>query len=142
MPTQAQYATTMSGDESLGSWGGLVSFAAIVMILIGAFQATAGLVGIVNDEFYLATEEYVFQFDATTWGWVHLLLGTVIFLAGFGVVLGQVWARSVGVVLASFSALAMFMFIPYYPLWSVLIIALDVMVIWALAVHATPTASQ
>ena len=88
-----------------------------------------------NDNFYLATREYLFQFDITTWGWIHLILGIVVALAGVGLLAGRTWARVVGITLAVLSAIANFTFIPHYPLWALLVIALDVFVIWALAAH-------
>jgi hypothetical protein len=105
------------------------------MIMSGAFEALVGLVGLFANEVYVSTRNYLFQFDVTTWGWIHLLVGLLIVFAGFGVVSGQTWARVVAITLAGFSALANFAFIPYFPFWSLLIIALDVVVIWALAVY-------
>jgi hypothetical protein len=112
--------------------GGVV-FAATMMIMAGVFQGLAGLIAVFNDEFYAATRNYLFKFDATTWGWIHLVLGIVVALAGFSLLSGALWARAVGITLAVLSAIANFLFIPYYPFWSLLIIALDVFVIWALA---------
>jgi hypothetical protein len=114
---------------------GLVLFAAVMMILVGIFQGVAGLVALVNDNFYLATREYVFQFDLTTWGWTHLILGIVVALAGVGLLAGRIWARVVGISLAALSAIANFLFIPHHPVWALLVIALDIFVIWALAAH-------
>jgi hypothetical protein len=106
-----------------------------MMIIAGAFQALAGVVALFENEFYVATRNYLLQFDATTWGWIHLLLGLVVLFAGFAVLSGQVWGRTIGVILVALSALANFAFIPYYPFWSLIIIALDVFIIWALTVH-------
>jgi hypothetical protein len=118
------------------SWAvGFILFAAIMMIMTGFFQLLAGLVAIFENEFYVATRNYLFQLDATTWGWIHLLLGVIVGLAGLGLLAGQTWARVVGITLAVLSAIANFLFIPYYPFWSLLIIAVDIFVIWALAVH-------
>jgi hypothetical protein len=114
---------------------GLTVFAAVMMIMVGLFQAIAGVVALFNDTFYVVGEKYVFQFDVTTWGWVHLILGIVIAVAGFFLFRGAVWARTVGVILASLSALVSFAWLPYYPFWAIAIIALDVFVIWALTAH-------
>jgi hypothetical protein len=114
---------------------GLTFFASTMMVLIGAFHAIAGLAGIIEDQFYAATPNYVFEFDTTTWGWVHLVWGIVVLLAGFSLWTGAVWARTVGVYLAVLSAVANFAFIPYQPVWSIVMIALAVMVIWALTVR-------
>ena len=105
------------------------------MIMSGAFQAIAGLVGVFENEFYVATRNYLFQFDATSWGVIHLLVGVLVGFAGFSVMSGRTWARVFGIVLVGLSALTNFAWIPYYPFWAVLIIALDVIVIWALAVY-------
>jgi hypothetical protein len=115
--------------------GGFTTFAGIMMIIIGVFHAAAGLAGIIENEFYVVTPGYLYSFDATSWGWIHLLLGIVVAAAGFAVFARQLWARAVGIVLAALSAVANFLFLPYAPVWSVLIIALDVFVIWALIVH-------
>jgi hypothetical protein len=114
---------------------GFIVFAAVLMILSGVFQALEGLAAIFENEFYVAARNYLYEVDVTAWGWIHLILGVVIALAGFGVLSGATWARAVGIALAVLSAIANFLFIPYYPFWSILIIALDVFVIWALAVH-------
>jgi hypothetical protein len=106
------------------------------------FHAIAGLVALVRDSFYVVAPNYVFEFDVTSWGWIHLIAGIVVVLAGFGVLSGQTWARVVGITLAVLSAIANFGFIPYYPVWSLLIIALDVFVIWALATHGREMATQ
>lgn len=114
---------------------GWITFAAFMMLLIGGFHAIVGLVAIINDTFYVAGKEYVFQFDRTTWGWIHLILGVVIFLAGFGLFSGAVWARTVGVIMAVISALVGFAWLPWYPIWGIIIIAMAVAVIWALTAH-------
>jgi hypothetical protein len=120
---------------------GFVLFAAILMMIAGVFQALAGLIAILENEFYAATSNYLFKFDATSWGWIHLILGIIVAVAGWALLSGQTWARAVGIGLAALSALANFLFIPYYPLWSLLIIALDVIVIWALAAHGREVAA-
>jgi hypothetical protein len=122
-------------DETSGWAVGFILFAAIMMIMAGCFQLLAGLVAIFENEFYVATRNYLFQFDATSWGWIHLLLGLIMAFAGWGLLSGRTWARVVAITLAVLSATANFLFIPYYPFWSLLIIALDVFVIWAIAAH-------
>jgi hypothetical protein len=110
-------------------------FASMVMIMAGVFQAMAGMVAILNGDFYPATREYPFQFDVATWGWIHLLMGTVVALAGWAVLTGRTWGRVTGIILAVLTAIANFLFIPYYPLWALLIIGLDVLAVWSLAAH-------
>ncbi|MGA8044833.1 MAG: hypothetical protein WCA30_01065 [Dermatophilaceae bacterium] len=114
---------------------GLIVFAATVMIIGGVMQALQGLVALFNDTFYVVGEEYLFQFDVTTWGWIHLLLGIVVAVAGFSLLQGATWARVVAIVVASVSILANFVWMPYYPLWSIIIISLGIAVIWALSMH-------
>jgi hypothetical protein len=123
-----------SGDVS--GWAvGFTVFAAIMMIMVGVWQALAGLVAIFENEFYVQTRNYLFEFDATTWGWIHLVIGLLVAFAGWGLLSGQTWARVVGITLAALSATANFLFIPYYPFWSLLIIAVNIFVIWALTAH-------
>jgi hypothetical protein len=106
-----------------------------MMIMLGTFEALNGLGAIFEDQFYVKTSNYFLEFDVTTWGWIHLLIGIGVVVAGIFVFTGALWARMVGIVLAICSAIANFAFIPYYPAWSILIIALNVAVIWALTVH-------
>jgi len=106
-----------------------------MMILIGTFHAIDGISAIFKDEFFVPVQGYLFKFDATTWGWIHLVVGIVIVLAGLGLFSGAVWARTIGVILAAVSAIATFAYLPWYPIWSIVIITLDVIVIWALTAH-------
>lgn len=134
-PTGSRYQST--APEEPGAWAqGLIMFAAVMMFVGGGFQAIAGLAAIFENEFYTVTPNYVFEFDVSAWGWIHLVLGLVVIFAGYGLLSGQTWARVVGIILASLSALVNFAFIPYYPFWSLTIIALDVFIIWALATQA------
>ncbi|HEX5917448.1 MAG TPA: hypothetical protein VFY76_06310 [Nocardioides sp.] len=134
-PTGSRYQST--APEEPGAWAqGLIMFAAVMMFVGGGFQAIAGLAAIFENEFYTVTPNYVFEFDVSAWGWIHLVLGLVVIFAGYGLLSGQTWARVVGIILASVSALVNFAFIPYYPFWSLTIIALDVFIIWALATQA------
>jgi hypothetical protein len=124
---------TSSSSGSTSGWAvGFTAFAAMMMILIGFFQAAMGLVAVFNQEFYVATENYIFAFDVGTWGWIHLIWGVIVLIAGFSVLSGQAWARAVGTIIAIISAIEAFAFIPYQPFWSIILIALSVMVIWAL----------
>jgi hypothetical protein len=128
-------AYSRAGRQTSGWAVGLILFAAILMIMTGVFQALEGLIAIFENEFYVATRNYLFQFDATTWGWIHLVVGVLVAFAGWGLLSGRTWARAVAITLAVLSAIANFLFIPYYPFWSLLIITLDVFVIWAVAAH-------
>ena len=126
----------MADGRETSSWAnGFILFACLMMIMVGLWQALQGLIAIFENEFYVATRNYLFQFDATTWGWIHLILGLLVAFAGYGLVSGRTWARVVAITLAVLSAIANFLFIPYYPFWSLLIIAVDIFVIWAIAAH-------
>jgi hypothetical protein len=114
---------------------GWITFAAFMMIIIGAFQVIAGLVAIIDDNFYVVGKEYVFKFDSTTWGWIHLLLGILVGLAGISLFSGAIWARTVGVIMAMISAIVGFAWLPYYPVWGIIIVAIAVSVVWALTAH-------
>jgi hypothetical protein len=128
-------------EQSTTGWAGWAAFAAFMMILIGGFHAIQGLAAIVKDNFYAVTPNYVFEFDATTWGWIHLIGGIIVVIAGFSIFSGAVWARTIGVIVAFASALANFAWLPYSPVWSVVVITIDVLVIYALTVHGRELAS-
>jgi hypothetical protein len=117
-------------------WVGIVIFGAVMLLLIGALQAILGLVALLNSSQYLVTRRgLVVSADYTTWGWVHLVLGLLAVAAGFGVIAGQIWARVTGIVFAVLSIVVNVAFIAAYPVWSVVVIAGDIAVIYALAVH-------
>lgn len=121
---------------SKSSWAvGYTLFAAVIMILVGTFQALHGLVALVNKSFYVVGRNYTYKFSVTSWGWIHLIIGLIVVVAGFALFSGNVLARTVGVILAAISALANFLWLPYYPVWSIVVIALNFAVIWALTIH-------
>lgn len=134
MANPTSRSTGHSSNYSGGAVG-LTVFAGVLMIMSGIFQAIEGLVALVNDTFFVFGDEYVFKFDVTTWGWIHLILGIIVAAAGFALFQGAVWARTVAVLLASLSLLTSFMWIPYYPIWSLVIMTVDVFVIWAVTSH-------
>ena len=136
MSEDAYSSTSRRAAQETPGWAvGFILFAAVMMIMVGVFQALQGLVAIFENEFYVPTRNYLFQFDATTWGWIHLVIGLLVAFAGWGLLSGRTWARAVAITLALISAIANFAFIPYYPFWSLLIIAIDVLVIWAIAAY-------
>jgi hypothetical protein len=128
----SEYESRRSSQPASGWALGGIAFAGTIMILIGTFQAISGLAAIIEDDFYVVSQNYTFELDVTAWGWIHLILGVVVAVAGLSLFSGRSWARVLGISLAVLSAVANFFFIPYYPFWSILIIALDVWVIWAL----------
>ena len=125
----------MSEREPSGWAIGWTAFAGIMMIMMGILWVISGLVAVFNDEFYVVTQNWIFQFDVSTWGWIHLILGAVILASGFGLFSGAVWARIVGVIIAVISGLVAFTWLPYYPVWGIILIAISIGVIWALTVH-------
>ena len=127
----------MSEREPSGFAVGVSSFAGVMMILVGFFQAIAGFSALLEDKVYVVGQEYIFTYDATTWGWIHLLLGVILILAGLGVLRGSVVGRTIAVIIVGVSAIANFIFLLGWnqPVWSILIIALDVAIIWALTAH-------
>jgi len=132
----------MSDKQPSGAAVGWTMFAAFMLIMIGSFHAISGLSGIIKDDFYAITPNYVFEFDVTTWGWAHLIGGIIILLAGFGLFSGAVWARTVGVIVAVISAIINFMWLPWYPVWGIVMIAVDIAVIWALTAHGRDIAES
>jgi hypothetical protein len=114
---------------------GWAGFAGVMLIIIGVFDVIQGLVALLNDEFFVITQEWVFEFDITAWGWIQLILGIILIASGFGIFSGNVAARTVGVIVAGVAAIANFAWLPYYPLWSIIVIAISVTIIWALTAH-------
>jgi hypothetical protein len=135
MTDDASRYPSRSPAETSGWVVGFTVFAAVMMIMVGVWQALAGLIAIFENEVYVPTRSYLFELDLSAWGWIHLVLGLIVAFAGWGLLSGQTWARVVGITLAAISATANFLFIPYYPFWSILIIALNIFVIWALTAH-------
>lgn len=137
--THTGAAARSSTKSGLGS--GWLVFAGVLMVFGGFMTLFAGIAAIANDDVFVATNDYVYRFDLTGWGWIHLILGIVIVLAGFAVFQGATWARAVGVVLVGLAMIANFLWLPYAPFWAIVLIALDGFVIWALCAAPSPTES-
>lgn len=117
-------------------WAGWVVFGAMMMILLGSFQVIAGLVALFKESYYLVpSKDLIINVNFDTWGWVHLAVGVVALAAGFGLFTGAMWARVLGVVVATVSAIVNLGFLAAFPLWSLTMIALDVLVIYAITAH-------
>ncbi|HEY3506801.1 MAG TPA: hypothetical protein VGN37_28930 [Actinocatenispora sp.] len=108
-------------------------FASTMMIVVGVFQIIDGITAIFRDNFFVTVRNYTFNLDTTAWGWIHLALGALVLLTGIALMSGRTWAAVTGLVLTSLSAINNFFFLPYYPFWSILVIAADVFIIWSLA---------
>ena len=124
----------MSENRS-GAAVGFTYFASLMMIVIGFFDIIQGLAAIIKQTWYAVSPNYAFKFNVATWGWITLLIGIIVLLAGFGLWSGAAWARTVGVIMAAVVAIEEFAFLPYYPVWSITVILLSVFVIWALTMH-------
>ena len=122
----------MSTNRSSWASGGSV-FAGALMLTVGIFGFFQGLVAIIDGrDFYINTPKYFLKFDASQWGWIHLIVGLIVALAGLFIFTGNVLARTVGVLVACLQAIANFLWLPYYPFWSIIIIAMDIFIIWSL----------
>lgn len=130
-------ATDYPYGADYGTGGGVAAtgftwLAATLMVIGGLFGFFTGLEAVARGSFYLATSNYLYNINITGWGWIHIIVGALVFLAGCALFARQNWARVVGVALAVISAVMNFLFIPRYPLWAIVVIALDVVIIWAL----------
>jgi hypothetical protein len=114
------------------AWAGGTSLvAAILLLVVGIVSVLQGISAVADDEIFVKGIEYIYKFDTTTWGWIHIVVGALVLAAGLGLITGAAWARISAVIIASLSIVANFLWIPWYPLWALLIIALDIVVIWA-----------
>jgi hypothetical protein len=119
------------------AWGGWIFFAGAMMILQGLFNAIEGLVALFRPHYYVVGPNGLLVFSLTGWGWIHLIIGILVVLAGIAVFSGALWARVTGVVLAVINAIAQLAFLSAYPVWATIVIAIDVVVIWALIAHGS-----
>lgn len=133
--TTGERSYAREGRSDMGGMGG-IAFASTLLFLAGAYQIIVGLTAILNSDFYVVTASgLAVNVNYAAWGWVHLALGVIAFAAGFGLLTGQTWARVTGIAMAALSAIVSLAFIPAYPLWALVVIALDIVVIYAIAVH-------
>lgn len=125
--------------NEVSGWVGWVYFAGFMMLIMGILEMISGLVALLKDTYFVVGASNLLVFDYTTWGWVHLLIGLVVMMAGSAVISGRMWGRVVAIVLAVFSTIANFAFISAYPIWSVIVIVVNVLIIYALTVHGNET---
>ena len=134
--TEAQY-------DQPTAWAGWVVFAGAMLIMLGTFQIIQGIVALFDDGFYLVgSDGLVVDVDYNTWGWIHIVIGVVGVLTGVGLLAGNMAARVVGVGVAFLSAIVNLAFISAYPIWSTILITLDVIVIYAIIVHGREVRSD
>ena len=125
---------TNNNRETTG-WVGWVYFAALLLLFTGIFHLISGFTALLNDTFFVVGPENLVLFDFTTWGWVHLLLGLFLICTGVALFGGSSWARIVAVVLTSLNFIVQFAFLGAYPIWSIIIMILDLVALYALIVH-------
>jgi hypothetical protein len=126
------------GARAATGWTGWIVFAGVMLVMLGVFHVIEAIVALFREDFYLVKSSgLAVHVDYAAWGWAHLILGLLAGLAGIGLLAGNIVARVVGVVVAMLSALANLAFVPAYPVWSIIIITFDVLVIWAIIVHGS-----
>jgi hypothetical protein len=128
---------TQALEPQRTGWTGWIAFAGVMMIIGGALHAFYGLVAALNDDWVGFAHVNDVYLDLQTWGWVAVVVGLIVVLCGFGVFTGNVLARTIGVILAAGSLVTNFFFIPVQPIWAVVVIVIDLLVIWALTVHGS-----
>lgn len=136
--TESRTTVPTEGARGTSAWVGWIAFAGIILVMLGTFHVIEGIVALTKDEYFLVTQSgLIVDVDYTTWGWVHVIGGAIVIMAGVGVFAGQMWARVVGTLVALVSAVLNLAFLAAYPVWSILMIALAVVIIMALTVHGS-----
>lgn len=131
-----------NNTKEVSGWTGWVFFAGFMMIVMGFLQTISGLTALLNSDWLLVAPQRLLFLNFTAWGWAHLLLGIVVLIAGFYVMHGSTWARIVGVILAAVGLIANLAYVNTYPIWSIAIMVIDVLVIYALIVHGNELKEQ
>jgi hypothetical protein len=126
---------TYGRETERTGWTGWITFAGVMLIIGGSLGLIFGIIAAVNDNWVVFANRGAVSLDLSTWGWVHVIVGAIVLLAGFGVFTGNILARIVGVAVAVVSLIANFLWLPVYPVWAIIIITIDVLVIWALTAH-------
>lgn len=121
--------------QQVTGWVGWVYFAAFMLVIIGFFQGILGFTALLNNQFYVAMSGTLLVFDYTTWGWVHLLFGIIALVTGTALFNGSTWARVLATILVSINFLMQFAFVSVYPIWSIIVMVVDLLVLYALTVH-------
>ena len=111
---------------------GVTSFAGVLMATVSIFQILEGIAALAKDDVYVTGVDYTYKFDVTSWGWIHLVVGIIGLVTGLAILFGQTWGRLLGIFIAILGTLANFAFIPYYPVWSIVVIGFWILTLWAL----------
>lgn len=122
-------------SNDVSGWVGWVYFAGFMMIVLGIFQSIVGLTALLNSTFYIKLQSHLLVLDYTKWGWVHLLFGILVIVIGSNLFSGKTWARVAAIILVTLNLIAQFAFVSVYPVWSIIMMIVDVLVIYALTVH-------
>ncbi|MEU0371526.1 hypothetical protein ABZ070_14915 [Streptomyces sp. NPDC006283] len=139
--TRSTGGPARGGAESAWASGG-TTFAGVLLLLEGIFGIIAGIAALVENDVYTRIGRYVFKFNLTTWGWIHLILGIVVAVVGWGILSGAAWARGLGVGIAALVIVLQFIWLPYHPVWALVSIAIAVFVIWALCTDRGRTSAS
>ena len=134
---QETYQSSDSTTSTRTGWTGWITFAAIMMIIAGSLNTLYGLIAVVNDEWVVWTNRASVYLDISQWGWVHLIVGLLVLFSGIALFSGNVLARTVAVIAVAISLMSNFLFLPAYPVWAIIVITIDVLVIWALTAHGS-----
>jgi hypothetical protein len=126
---------TYGEEQEVTGWVGWIAFAGTMMIIAGTLNIFYGVIAAINDEWVVFGNRADLYLDMSAWGWVHMAIGALVLASGIGVFSGNILARTVGVIVASVSIIANFLWMPAYPIWALIVITLDVLVIWALTLH-------
>lgn len=129
--TDRTSTTGRAGHRGLALGGAIA--ASIILLTAGVLSIFQGIAAVAKDDLLVVGYSYTYEFSIATWGWIHLVVGVLLLLAGIGLMSGATWARLVAIVVAAVSIVANFLWLPYYPLWSILIIAIDLVIIWAVS---------
>jgi len=133
MTTPHPAPSTTTHPVRQGVAAGVSIGASILLLTVGLLQLFQGISAVVEDDLFIVGPQYVYQFDTTAWGWVHIVLGAILIISAFGLMTGATWARIAAITLLAVSIVANFLSLPYYPYWALLITALDIVVIWAIS---------
>lgn len=126
-------STNAPGPVATGFAAGATIAAALLLLTAGTLGLLQGIAAVAKDDVFVVGVNYTYKFDITAWGWIHIALGIIGILVAFGLFSGAAWARICAIGIAALSIVANFLWMPYYPLWAILVIALDVVVIWAVS---------